>query len=65
MLRMQRELNNTFHFARAEGIDTAITCNTEKLAQEWILIFRAKLSEKGYKTSPLRKVDVGLRGEKS
>jgi len=32
------------------------------LALGWILKFRGKLSERWLKTSPLRKVDVGLHG---
>jgi len=36
--------------------------STEIPCTGWILKFSGKLSEKGPKTSPLRKVDVGLCG---
>jgi len=39
--------------------DTEVTCT------EVAIKFRGKLSERGPKTSPLRKVDVGLSGKKS
>jgi len=55
-----------FIFVSAKGIDTAIMLQILRLlAQGWILKFRGKLSDKGPKSSPLRKVDVGLRRCKS
>jgi len=41
--------------------DFYLRCRASK-NKSWILKLRDKLSERGSKTSPLRKVDVGLRG---